>query len=109
MTSPKFECRSSNVKNESIWIDQWKYEVLRRAILQNVPNTEPGISFKELVSSLKHGLPVEIRKNLGSLGWYVTTVKSELEVRGEVKVLQNKPSQRYIRSCSPRIEHISEH
>lgn len=92
----KTECRTPNA-NGVTRIPSWKFDVVRRAILEAVGQAgREGVAFSDLSSCVADRLSDEDRANLGSLGWHVTTVKLELEVRGELEKFDNKGKQRLI-------------
>lgn len=81
-------------------IDRKKYEVMRRAILLATPRELPGIPFTELSDAVREFLPADWA---GSVMWYVTTVKLDLEARGEiVRVADAKPQHLIRRARRPR-------
>ncbi len=53
--------------------------------------------FKELSKHVENTLSKEDRKNLGSVAWYTTTVKLDLEVRGEIKRIEGANPQRLLK------------
>ena len=62
-------------------INRAKYEMIRQAIL-NAIRSQGSISFKGLVSLIDYNLRNRFE---GSVSWYVTTVKLDLEARGEIE------------------------
>lgn len=72
-------------------IDERKYEAMRTAILKAVPRSKEGIAFRDLVQAVKPHLP---RDWSGSVSWYVTTVKLDLEVKGEIARIEGSKPQR---------------
>jgi len=78
-------------------IDRWKYEAVRQAILTAVPKTGEGLPFKELPGRVRDLLAPESLADLGSVSWYTTTVKLDLEARGEVKRVSGSGPQRLLR------------
>jgi hypothetical protein len=76
---------------------RWKYEAVRRAILNILPTAEPGLPFRELTGGVRDRLSGEELGALGSASWYVVTVKLDLEARGEVSRLPGGGPQRLIR------------
>ena len=68
-------------QKEGVNIDRKKYEQIRSAILTALE--EHGqLSFKELSNTVNQQLSGQFD---GSISWYVTTVKLDLEARGEVE------------------------
>lgn len=63
-------------------IPTWKFELVRQAILDAV--WDQDLAFADLREAVRARLDPADLDRLGSLGWHVTTVKLELEVRGEI-------------------------
>jgi hypothetical protein len=61
------------------------YEALRHAILEVVPHTAAGVAFKDLPRRVAALLPAEARSQIGSIPWYTTVVKLDLEARGVIE------------------------
>jgi len=68
---------------QGVNISRSKYEMIRQAIL-NAVRSQGSISFKGLVSLIEYNLRNRFE---GSIPWYVTTVKLDLEARGEIERL----------------------
>lgn len=69
-------------------IDKAKYDMIRGAIL-DILNENGTYLFKNLADEVGRRLP-----NFdGSIGWYTTTVKLDLEARGEIERLPKKSPQ----------------
>lgn len=62
-------------------IDRAKYDQMRGTILNSLTASNPS-TFKELRKSVEQALDGKFD---GSIGWYYTTVKLDLEARGEIK------------------------
>ena len=88
----RIACRTPSPGKEGVTrISKWKFDCIRTAILAILKETQ--IPFSELKDNVRERLSPEELKDLGSLGWYTTTVKLELEVRGEIKRLPQKGKQ----------------
>ena len=74
---------------QGVNISKAKYDEMRREIL-SVLSTTPELTFKELANLLKIGMP----DFEGSIMWYLTTVKLDLEARGKIIRLKVKGAQR---------------
>jgi len=76
-------------KKQGVKISKEKYEMIRKAILC-VLETKKEISFMNLSRAVEK----EVNGNFeGSVTWYVTTVKLDLEARGQIKRVRNSRPQ----------------
>lgn len=91
---PKVMCLTPTPGKQGTRIDQWKYDALRRAIRKAVPKNKTGVEFVKLPELARPFLAGDELKKLGSLVWYVTTVKLHLEVIGEIARVPNSKPQR---------------
>jgi hypothetical protein len=76
-------------KKQGVNISKEKYELIRNAILC-VLQTEKEITFMNLSRAVEKEV---IGKFEGSVTWYVTTVKLDLEARGQIKRVPNSRPQ----------------
>jgi len=68
-------------KKQGVNISKTKYEIIRKAILSTL-HSEKEMTFMKLSRAVEK----EVNGNFeGSVTWYVTTVKLDLEARGVVK------------------------
>lgn len=82
---PKVECRTPAKGKTSTRIPAWKFNLLAELIKEVVGREgDSGLPFSELSGGIGLRLDDDQRRALGSLGWHVTTVKLELEVRGDL-------------------------
>lgn len=93
----KILCETPTPGKKPTRIARWKYEVIRAAILKILPDEPPGISFKELPNLVAEALQEDIKSRLGSVGWYTTTVKLALEVKGEIRRVPGLNPQHLVR------------
>ncbi|HSR52683.1 MAG TPA: hypothetical protein VLV83_17820 [Acidobacteriota bacterium] len=98
MPKEKVTCRTPNPGKKATNIDRWKFDAVHSAILQAVPSEEPGLYFRDLPKEVAKRLTPHEKKRLGSISWFTTTVKLEMEVRGELRRLSKSP-QRLLRSA----------
>ncbi|HQV95410.1 MAG TPA: hypothetical protein PLA27_12255 [Anaerolineales bacterium] len=76
-------------KKQGVNISREKYEMIRKAIMSELRSNKEMTFMK-----LSRAVEKEVRgKFVGSVMWYVTTVKLDLEARGEVKRVQNSRPQ----------------
>lgn len=94
----KIVCETPTPGKQGTRIDLWKYQVVRDAILKVVARYPDGVTFKDLPEEVREILDPKDRERLGSVVWYTTTVKLDLEVRGEIERVPGAKPQR-IRAC----------
>ncbi len=75
---------------QGVNIDKGKYDMVRRAIEETL-QAQPGITFS--------GMTEAVGKRIGdvfdgSISWYVTSVKLDLEARGVLERVDNRSPQR---------------
>lgn len=76
-------------KKQGVNISRKKYEIIRKAILSTLRQHKEMPFMK-----LSRAVEKEIQGNFeGSIMWYVTTVKLDLEARGDVKRVPNSRPQ----------------
>jgi len=76
-------------KKQGVNINREKYEIIRKTIL-SVLRTQKEMSFMKLSRAVEK----EVNGNFeGSVLWYVTTVKLDMEARGEIKRVPNSRPQ----------------
>lgn len=61
-----------------------KYDAMKKALLKVIPRRKAGVPFKGLADRVREHLPAEVFEG-ASIGWYVTTVKLDLEARGLIE------------------------
>ena len=92
MSEERVVCRTPSVgRTGTTRIPKWKFDAVREAILQVLAGGE--VPFSELTDRAGAKLADDDRARLGSIGWHVTTVKLELEVRGEIRRLDQPGKQ----------------
>lgn len=76
-------------KKQGVKISREKYEIIRKAIMTTL-RKQKEMTFMNLSRAVEK----EVNGNFdGSVTWYVTTVKLDLEARGEVKRVPNSRPQ----------------
>jgi hypothetical protein len=76
-------------KKQGVNISKEKYEIIRKAIF-TILRANKEITFTKLSNAVEKQVG---NKFEGSVMWYVTTVKLDLEARGEVKRVPNSRPQ----------------
>mgnify|MGYP006282292011 CR=1 FL=1 len=74
---------------QGVNIDKSKYDMVREAILGSLAETD-SMKFMELINAVKKKLSGKFD---GSVNWYATTVKLDLEARGEINCRRGKGGQ----------------
>ena len=92
----KIPCRTPAEGRDGVTnIPKWKFDAVRAAILDIC---EEETVFVDLFDLVPERLSEDDRAKLGSINWHVTTVKLELEVRGEVARVPGARPQKIIRT-----------
>ena len=86
--SDKIEALNPDPSKESTNIDRDKYDIIKSAIL-SIVEEERKISFGSLMNKVKG----KVTEFDGSVSWYYTTVKLDLEARGILKVSRSGSTQ----------------
>lgn len=94
----KVTCKTPTPGKKPTNIERWKYDTVRAAILNIVSDHKDGVLFKDLPQLVGQRLPDNIKEKLGSVNWYTTTVKLDLEVREEIKRVAGSNPQRLIKA-----------
>jgi hypothetical protein len=79
-------------------IDRDKYELMKTALLDVIPASKEGVCFSDLPTLLEQVITPDDLSNLGSLMWYTTTVKLDLEARGLIERIAGTSPQRVRRT-----------
>jgi len=90
----KIACHTpTNGRDGVTRIPKWKYECVRRAILEALEEAGNGqLLFSGLADLVAERLTSNQLAKLGSVKWHVTTVKLNMEVEGEIeRVPRRKP------------------
>lgn len=91
-------CETPTPGKKPTTIPRWKYDLVRNAILDAVPAKEPGLRFSELPAAVAERISEEQLEELGSVAWHTTTVKLDLEVKGEIARVKGSGPQQLVRS-----------
>lgn len=88
----KVACRTPTPGRKGVTnIPQWRFDLVRSAIIEVIATGE--VKFAELPGLIGERLKKKDRERLGSISWNVTTVKLEMEVRGEIERVEGRGPQ----------------
>lgn len=82
---------------EGVNITRPHYDAMRAALLEVLEGRPEGVPFQELRVEVLPLLPEDLYPGGRSATWYLTTVKLDLEARGEVRRLPGRGPQRLVR------------
>ena len=91
-------CETPTPGKKPTRINKWKCDLVRAAILKVVPDNEEGIEFRQLAGLVHDLIPTDELVRLGPVSFYTTTVKLDLEVKGEIEWIPSSRPQRLRRS-----------
>ena len=94
MTETHVFCEHPDPEKMGVRILKWKYDLVRKAILAAVPFSEEGVPFSDLAPVLRGSLSTEEAKKLGSINWYVTVVKLDMETKAIIERVPGSSPQR---------------
>ena len=94
--SDKITCRTPSAdKPGTTAIPRWKFEACERAVREALEASDEPMGSMALMRAacerLEAGLSPEELERLGSPSWHATTVRLEMEVRGEIERVSDKP------------------
>jgi hypothetical protein len=92
MDEEKFLTLHPEEGKKGVNINRTKYEMIRQAILDAI-RSQGTITFRGLVSLVDYNLRNRFE---GSISWYVTTVKLDLEARGIIERIPGPGEQKLI-------------
>ena len=101
-TVDRIQTRHPNPAKAGANFDAAKYWAVREAILRAVPATGGGLRFADLSTRVAPRLSARAIPGGGSIGWYVTTVKLDLEARSLIARLPGATPRRLLRTTSLR-------
>ena len=93
------QCQSKDRAGQPNSMEKWRYDLLHEAIMNVVPADDIGIMFKQLVPAVRANLSKENRRRITTLHHDVTTVKLDMEFRGELERIAGVRPQ-YLRQVS---------
>jgi len=95
VTDAKIEVENINTPGRTTMVNAIKYRDMRRAFLQLLPSSSPGLTQKEIQNQVKQFLSDDVFPNGETSGWWAKTVQLDLEAKGMVIREQTKPLRWY--------------
>ncbi len=80
-----------NIPGQVTNVNATKYNAMKKALLNVLPNSSPGLTQKEIQNQVKRHLPDNIFPQGATAGWWAKTVQLDLEARGIVEREKYKP------------------
>ena len=93
-TDERITCHTPTPGKKPTRIHKWKYDLLRGIILEVLAGNADGVEFRSLPSLIDARLTAEQKTILGSVSWYTTTVKLDMEVKGDIERVPRTSPQR---------------
>ena len=87
-------CETPTPGKKPTRIHRWKYDLLRGIILDILTGSADGVEFRALPDLIDTRLSAEQKANLGSVSWYTTTVKLDMEVKRDIERIPRVTPQR---------------
>lgn len=87
-------CRTPTPGKKPASIPVWKYDLVHSAILPVVPANGDGVELRMLAGLVRKRLLKKELESLGSVSWYTTTVKLDMDLRGELERIPDSKPQR---------------
>lgn len=87
-------CHTPTPGKKPTRIHKWKYDLLRSIIFDILDGSEEGVQFRSLPGLIEGRLSPQQLSDLGSVSWYTTTVKLDMEVKGDIERIPRATPQR---------------
>ena len=91
----KIDVENVNTPGRTSRVNREKYEAMRKAYLQALPQGEPGLTASEAKEAVKPLLPQDLFPGGEKSGWWMKTVQLDLEAKGLVARVHSKPLRFY--------------
>lgn len=91
MASEKIEVENINTPGRVSRVDRAKYEAMKSALLQVLPDTAPGLTAAEAKTSATVHLPESLFPGGSTAGWWLKCVQLDLEAKSVIKRADTKP------------------
>ena len=98
MSKPEmFKAQHPDPEKQGATVTKSTYDADKAALLKVIPSSEEGIEYGALSKAVQPHISAELLEST-SPGWWVTTVKLDLEARGVIERVKTKGRQR-VRLC----------
>jgi hypothetical protein len=87
----KITVENVNVPGRTSRVSAAKYQALKQAMLQVLPESEPGLTQAEMRDAVLPHLPKDLYPGGRTAGWWAKTVQLDLEAKGIVVREATKP------------------
>ena len=87
----KIKVENVNVPGKIYHVNAIKYQVMKKAFLEVLPDSSPGLTQKEIQLKVKLYLPDSQFPKGATSGWWAKTVQLDLEAKGIVTREKCKP------------------
>ncbi|MEJ2055437.1 MAG: hypothetical protein P8X42_16090 [Calditrichaceae bacterium] len=89
-------CQTPSPGKKPTRIPKWKYDLIHDAVLRLLKGHKEGLEFRELSHMIQGIMDPKAIKEMGSLPWYTTHVKLDMEVRGDIRRVPGSNPQRLV-------------
>ena len=98
ISDDKIVCETPTPGKRPTRIHKWKYDIISKIILELLPFSDSeGLLFKDLAKLVAEKLVTETKEKIGSISWYTTTVKLDLECKEKIKRIPGSSPQRLVK------------
>lgn len=95
MAEDKIEVHNVNAPHHVTRVDRAKYEAMKTALMDVLPQRAPGMTVKDALAGLKPALPEDLFPGGKTSGWWQKCVQLDLEAKGLVAREDTKPMRIY--------------
>jgi len=95
MPDEKITVENVNTPERTQTVRADKYRDMRRALLQVVPTSSPGLSFNDIKERAKPHLCPDLFPNGATSGWWAKCVQLDLEAKGRLARTKGAPLRFY--------------
>ena len=87
------EVENINVPGRVSRVNAVKYDALKKVLLEILPEKAPGLTQKEMMVQVSEKVPQDLFPGGAKSGWWMKTVKLDLEAKKTIKRTSTKPLQ----------------